>query len=96
MDENKISFTKVSRKKIFRMYRNDNRIILDKSGSVEDAQNKIKTLVKDLHLTICKINRINKGNIQKLYKTNLNLFFFRNWTSDRRFGKDSKNSYQRI
>ena len=43
------------------MYRNDNRIILDKSGSVEDAQNKIKTLVKDLHLTICKINRINKG-----------------------------------
>jgi len=48
------------------MYRNDNRIILDKSGSVEDAQNKIKTLVKDLHLTICKINRINKGNIQKL------------------------------
>ena len=50
------------------MYRNDNRIILDKSGSVEDAQNKIKTLVKDLHLTICKINRINKGN-KKIKKT---------------------------
>ena len=76
------------------MYRNDNRIILDKSGSVEDAQNKIKTLVKDLHLTICKINRINKGNIQ----TNITkpIFFFRNWTSDRRFGKDSKNSHKRI
>ena len=55
------------------MYRNDNRIILDKSGSVEDAQNKIKTLVKDLHLTICKINRINKGNIQKC---NINYYQF--------------------
>ena len=59
------------------MYRNDNRIILDKSGSVEDAQNKIKTLVKDLHLTICKINRINKGYIQKtLISIILNQFYF--------------------
>ena len=56
------------------MYRNDNRIILDKSGSVEDAQNKIKTLVKDLHLTICKINRINKGN--KKIKKNIPKNFF--------------------
>ena len=55
------------------MYRNDNRIILDKSGSVEDAQNKIKTLVKDLHLTICKINRINKG-IKKIKKHSQNFF----------------------
>ena len=55
------------------MYRNDNRIILDKSGSVEDAQNKIKTLVKDLHLTICKINRINKGN-KKIKKHSQNFF----------------------
>ena len=78
------------------MYRNDNRIILDKSGSVEDAQNKIKTLVKDLHLTICKINRINKGNIQKLLFSYLQIYFFRNWSSNRRFGKNSKNSDQRI
>ena len=82
------------------MYRNDNRIILDKSGSVEDAQNKIKTLVKDLHLTICKINRINKGNIQKNYYFNdikpILFFSFRNWPSNRRFGKDSKNSHKRI
>ena len=76
------------------MYRNDNRIILDKSGSVEDAQNKIKTLVKDLHLTICKINRINKGNIQKLLFSYLQIDFFRNWSSNRRFGKNSKNSDQ--
>jgi len=60
------------------MYRNDNRIILDKSGSVEDAQNKIKTLVKDLHLTICKINRINKetghqiDDLEKIRKTVIN------------------------
>ena len=56
------------------MYRNDNRIILDKSGSVEDAQNKIKTLVKDLHLTICKINRINKGNKKIKKKHSQNIF----------------------
>ena len=57
------------------MYRNDNRIILDKSGSVEDAQNKIKTLVKDLHLTICKINRINKGFILKTDCERIVMFF---------------------
>ena len=63
------------------MYRNDNRIILDKSGSVEDAQNKIKTLVKDLHLTICKINRINKGKtIYLILKGYRNCS--RNWPSD--------------
>ena len=74
------------------MYRNDNRIILDKSGSVEDAQNKIKTLVKDLHLTICKINRINKGRNEYRLKRYQNSS--RNWSSYRRFGKNSKNSHQ--
>ena len=46
---------------VFRMYRNDSRIALDKKGSLTDADEKIKTLITTLHLTICKINRIHKG-----------------------------------
>ena len=48
------------------MYRNDNRINLDRRGSVEDANVKIGTLIKTLHLTICKINCIHRETSYKL------------------------------
>ena len=48
------------------MYRNDNRINLDRRGSVEDADIKISNLVKTLHLTICKINCIHRETTYKI------------------------------
>ena len=52
------------------MYRNDNRINLDRTSNVEDADKKIKSLVKLLHLTICKINKINRETGYKIADVN--------------------------
>ena len=48
------------------MYRNDTRINLDRTANADDAEKKIKSLVKLLHLTICKINKINRETSFKI------------------------------